>query len=828
MGWELLVKPKTQKPMNHYLGCYAAMFAAALTPVAAAVPVADVTLQPVITQNLPVFSSLTGYAYSNDADSVSTTFSDPGFPATVVNYDAPLFYPYSVETTAWWDNLVAEQLQGRLPVALMPTRGVYTLNSIDFTGPGNLNPRKISRYLSALQRAGAANQIKLACFVDSPSMREVYHHVYSYPSTTKFDLSDTAAWEDVVWQRMVKPWFDTVPASYWYRIDNRPVIQWWGFHPSWASNHYGNAKLMLDYVSDAFFAAYAVRPYFILPQDLITSSNQDPTSANQVDVLGLNGWFGPPSQSHTSVLFNHFVSGTAVPGFINPNYFRPSSSQYGNASQVIPHNGLAGTGQNGDTLVNALNELVDQRAEFTCLEGWNDVREWAGFYRAISSPRYDSPSQYINLLRKYTDPRTVTLRLEAEAADQFSDTSSGNSQGQVFRRSGNLDIRALSGVPSIIASSQNAPGQQAAYAFDGIMSTRWVTSANGPGWIQYDYGTNNQKTVTGYTLTSASDNPQKDPKDWQFQGSNNGTSWTTLDTRSGQTFATRLLAKSFTFSNTTPYRFHRLNITANSGGSTYGLHLQEISFNVSGETMGSGWVVTDTANGEWLQFDKVHFSSGNYRFPIRYSSASAGRQVRLLVDGVALPTVTLPSTGGSDVYDTISLGEKALAAGFHNLRVEVITGGFDLDWVFVKKFDNMISFKGSNGLFLCAEHGGDSTLIINRAAIGNWEKFSANDLNGGALSHNDTISIQAFNGLLMSAAAGGGGSVTVEKRNEGSYERFVIEKTNGTTGSISNGDTVAFRTSNGRYLTLGSGNLLDATGSSIGSAQTFVVNFYAQ
>lgn len=803
--------------------------ALSVTTLRAAVPTFDITLQPVITQNLPVFSSLTGYAYSNDADSVSSTFNDPGYPSTVVNYDAPLYYPYSVETNGWWDNLVAEQIQGRLPVALLPTRGAYTLNPADLTGPGNLNPRKLTRYLAALQRANATNLFKIACFVDSPSMRETYNNYYGYPSTTKFDLGNSAAWEDVVWQRTVKPWFDTIPSTYWHRIDNRPVIQWWGFHPGWATNHAGNAKQMLQYVSDAFNTAYGVRPYFILPQDLVTASNQDPTAGTQPDVLGLNGWFGPPATSHTAVLFNNFVSGTAVPGFINPNYFRPSSAKFGNPDQIVPHNGIAGTGQNGDTLLDALDDLVDQRAEFSCLEGWNDVREWAGFYRAVSSPRYDFPSHYINLLRKYTDPRTVTLRLEAEAADQYGDTTPDNSKGQIFRRSGDLDIRALSGSPAITASSANAPGQGADKAFDSILSTRWVTSTNGPGWLQYNYGANNKKTVTGYTLTSASDTPQRDPKDWQFQGSNNGTSWTNLDTRTGETFASRVLAKTYSFTNTTPYQYYRLNVTANSGGASYGLHLQEVAFNVISEAMGSGWAVTDTDSGEWLEFKQVHFSSGNYRFPIRYSAATTGKQIRLFIDGVALPTVTLPATGGTDTFDTISLGEKNLAAGPHDLEIEFINGGVDLDWLFVKKFDPMINLtSASTTRILCAELGGDNTLIANRTAVGSWEKFSANDLNGGTLSHNDSISLQSYNGLLISAASGGGGTVSVEKRDEGSYERFTIVKTNGTTGTIISGDPIALRTSTGHYLTVGTGSLLNATGTTIGAAQTFTANFTAQ
>jgi hypothetical protein len=45
--------------------------------------------------------------------------------------------------------------------------------------------------------------------------------------------------------------------------------------------------------------------------------------------------------------------------------------------------------------------------------------------------------------------------------------------------------------------------------------------------------------IERYTVTSANDPPERDPKDWQFQGWNDGTNWTTLATQNGQTFPAR-------------------------------------------------------------------------------------------------------------------------------------------------------------------------------------------------------------------------------------------------------------------------------------------------
>ena len=75
-------------------------------------------------------------------------------------------------------------------------------------------------------------------------------------------------------------------------------------------------------------------------------------------------------------------------------------------------------------------------------------------------------------------------------------------------------------------------------AFDRSTGTKWFsgTNAGSTGWIRYDLGAGVSKAVRGYQISSANDMPTRDPMNWQFQGSNNGTTWTTLDTRSGETF----------------------------------------------------------------------------------------------------------------------------------------------------------------------------------------------------------------------------------------------------------------------------------------------------
>jgi len=116
-------------------------------------------------------------------------------------------------------------------------------------------------------------------------------------------------------------------------------------------------------------------------------------------------------------------------------------------------------------------------------------------------------------------------------------------------------------------SNNNPNGSEgAAKAFDRIGS-KWLCSA--VSWLQYDFGSGVTQTIKRYTVTSANDVPARDPKDWQFQGSNDGSTWTTLDTRSNQSFAARFKVNTYNIGNNTAYRYYRLNVTSNNGdGST--------------------------------------------------------------------------------------------------------------------------------------------------------------------------------------------------------------------------------------------------------------------
>jgi hypothetical protein len=100
---------------------------------------------------------------------------------------------------------------------------------------------------------------------------------------------------------------------------------------------------------------------------------------------------------------------------------------------------------------------------------------------------------------------------------------------------------------------------------DNDINTKYLTLGNNSGWLQYESST--ETVVTQYAITSANDAPDRDPKNWIFQGSVDGSTWVDLDEKQDQFFANRFTTNLYQFENETPYTYYRLNITEINGGS---------------------------------------------------------------------------------------------------------------------------------------------------------------------------------------------------------------------------------------------------------------------
>lgn len=112
------------------------------------------------------------------------------------------------------------------------------------------------------------------------------------------------------------------------------------------------------------------------------------------------------------------------------------------------------------------------------------------------------------------------------------------------------------------ASSIAHPGATDPWnAFDGNTGTVWESNTATNEWLQIDFGIMAEVVLTQYSITSYQ--TSSSPASWTFAGSNDGTTFTTLDTQAGQTF-TGSQTKSYGISGGS-YRYYRLTVLTNNG-----------------------------------------------------------------------------------------------------------------------------------------------------------------------------------------------------------------------------------------------------------------------
>jgi predicted alpha-1,2-mannosidase len=118
-------------------------------------------------------------------------------------------------------------------------------------------------------------------------------------------------------------------------------------------------------------------------------------------------------------------------------------------------------------------------------------------------------------------------------------------------------------VTKVTANGENTGGGEiATNAADGDKFTKWLVFQP-TGWLVYQ--TSAPVVIKKYALTSANDADGRDPQNWTVSGSNDGTTWTTLDTQTGQSFENRFQTKEYSFANDTAYTYFKLDITLNHG-----------------------------------------------------------------------------------------------------------------------------------------------------------------------------------------------------------------------------------------------------------------------
>lgn len=173
--------------------------------------------------------------------------------------------------------------------------------------------------------------------------------------------------------------------------------------------------------------------------------------------------------------------------------------------------------------------------------------------------------------------------------------------------------------PSGTALSSNASAS-AFQVFDGDPGTD-LTIVSVPGWVQYRQAGAAQVVVDSYWLTACDGtNVNRSPTSWTVQGSNDGVTWVTLDTRKGESGWYGGETRYYEFANQVAFEYHRFTYNG-LDGSVGTFQISEIGFNKA--------AVSQTA------FNLTASSVTGINEGTGFQTTDVGRHIRLLgSDGV--------------------------------------------------------------------------------------------------------------------------------------------------------------------------------------------------
>ncbi|MEE4540630.1 GH92 family glycosyl hydrolase [Streptomyces sp. V4-01] len=262
----------------------------------------------------------------------------------------------------------------------------------------------------------------------------------------------------------------------------------------------------------------------------------------------------------------------------------------------------------------------------------------------VNAPDNNRDNVYVQSLKvngqDYTKPYLTGAQLTAGATLDFTMGSSPSSWGAADTTMPD-QLTAAGQAPQPLGDT-TGPGRGSASASDGTnvsglfddTSGSRVTFSNATPTVTYSYSGGAKQQATFYTLTSAT-NAAQDPKSWTLQGSTDGSNWTTLDTRTNESFPNRLQTRPFKITTPGSYSGYRLVVSAGNGDSRTALAEVELLATGSqapgGTGGGTGAVVS--ANGGKCLDDNTGSSTNGNKIQIWTCNNSAAQQVTVASDG---------------------------------------------------------------------------------------------------------------------------------------------------------------------------------------------------
>jgi hypothetical protein len=129
---------------------------------------------------------------------------------------------------------------------------------------------------------------------------------------------------------------------------------------------------------------------------------------------------------------------------------------------------------------------------------------------------------------------------------------------------GTTDITDDGGVLEAQYMTGSPANEDYTKVIDNNNGTKYLTF-NCSAWVRYT--ASNTYIPKGYSIVSANDAQDRDPKNWTLQASMDSINWVTIHTVSNEFFSGRGQEKVYTFNNTAPYKYYQFNFTCKAGST---------------------------------------------------------------------------------------------------------------------------------------------------------------------------------------------------------------------------------------------------------------------
>lgn len=154
-------------------------------------------------------------------------------------------------------------------------------------------------------------------------------------------------------------------------------------------------------------------------------------------------------------------------------------------------------------------------------------------------------------------------------------------------------------IESVDGTMDYGPGEDKKTLFDGKTSTKWIATGGFDVWLSMKL--KKATVINGYEISVCNDQHKRDPKSWNFYGSNDGKTWTLLDSRENEKFAEFYQTNTYTFENTTAYTYYKIGDMCYNSQDDFGLditHMSEFKLLVADKAKTGGSSSSALANTE--------------------------------------------------------------------------------------------------------------------------------------------------------------------------------------------------------------------------------------